>query len=330
MDLHAFFIFLMVVEEMSFTRAAERLYITQQSLSAHIKRLESHYNVKLFQRRPVLKLTPAGETMVFYARQILESEQAMISQFADLNQQAAGILHLGISPQRSSAFFPGIWSRYHAEYRNISVRLHNKLTDQLLEELQSSQIDMMVGVDIPELSNLTVVPLAQEQLRCMIHENILKDYFPTCWQDMLRRYSQEGVDLIELKELPLILLSATNRFRRPIDQLFRKHNAIPHISLETSSHGLLFQLGCQGSGIALVNPLSMYEQMRLQGPLPERCHIFLVRDLPESSVSLAYRKDIELPQYAIGMVDAIVEEFDYYTKFLERFTACPKDAAAKC
>ena len=320
MELNSFSIFLMVVEEMSFTRAAERLYITQQSLSGHIKRLEDHYNVKLFRRRPVLKLTPAGETMAFYARQILDAEQAMSSRFADLNQRAAGILRLGISPQRSSAFFPGIWSRYHAEYRNISVRLHNKLTNQLLEDLQSGQIDMMVGVDIPELANLRVIPLAREQLRCIIHEAVMKDYFPTRWQDMLKRYAQEGVDLIELKDLPLILLSPTNRLRRPIDQLFRKHNAIPHISLETSSHGLLFQLGCQGSGIALVNPLSMYEQMRLQGPLPARCHTFLVRNLPKNSVSLAYRKDIELPQYAMGMVDAIVEEFDYYTRFLERFT----------
>lgn len=329
MDLNAFFIFLMVAEEMSFTRAAERLYITQQSLSGHIKRLESHYNVKLFQRRPVLKLTPAGEAMVFYARQMLESEQAMTAQFADLTQNASGILQLGISPQRSSAFFPGIWSRYHREYGNISVRLHNKLTNQLLEDLQSGQVDMMVGVDVPELSNLTVIPLAQEQLRCMIHETILKDYFPDSWQDMLRRYAQEGVDLIELKALPLLLLSPTNRFRRPVDQLFRKHNTIPYVSLETSSHGLLFQLGCQGSGIALVNPLSMYEQMRLQGPLPDRCHVFLVRNLPKSIVSLAYRKDIELPQYAIGMVDAIIEEFDYYSKFLERFTSGPNDTSTR-
>lgn len=329
MDLHTFSIFLMVVEEMSFTRAAERLYITQQSLSAHIKRLESHYNVKLFQRRPVLKLTPSGETMVFYVRQILESEQAMISQFADLNQQAAGILRLGISPQRSSAFFPGIWSRYHAEYGNISVRLHNKLTNQSLEDLQSGQIDMMVGVDIPEVSNLTVVPLAQEQLRCIIHENVLKDYFPSHWQEMLQRYTRDGVDLIELKELPLILLSSTNRFRQPIDQLFRRHNAIPHISLESSSHGLLFQLGCQGSGVALVNPLSIYEQMRMQDPLPARCHTFLVRDLPKIFVSLAYRKDFDLPQYAMGMVDAIIEEFDYYTKFLERFSAYPDDISTQ-
>lgn len=317
MELNSFAIFLMVVEEMSFTRAAERLYITQQSLSGHIKRLEDSYNVKLFKRRPTLKLTPEGEAMVFYASQMLNSEQAMVSRFADLSRQSAGILRLGISHQRSSAFFPGIWSRYHAQYNNISVRLYDKLTNQLLDNLQSGQIDMMVGLDIPDLANLTVITLAREQLYCILNESLLREYFPSDWKAMLERYVKDGVSLIELKDLPLILASPSNRLRRPIDQLFRKNNAMPHISLETASHGLLLQLGCQGSGIALVNPLSIYEQMHLQRDLPSCCHIFLLRDLPETAVALAYRNDVKHPQYAMGMIDAIKEEFELYNQFLD-------------
>ena len=64
--------FLILAEELNFTKASERLYITQQSLSGCIKRLESEYGVELLQRKPVLRLTPAGEMMTFYARQILK------------------------------------------------------------------------------------------------------------------------------------------------------------------------------------------------------------------------------------------------------------------
>ena len=320
MELNTYRIFLTVSEEMNFTRAAKKLYMTQQSLSGHIKRLEDHYGVKLFQRKPVLKLTPAGEDMVLYARQMLDSEQAMTSRFADLTQRSAGILRLGISHQRSSAFFPGIWSRYHREYANISVRLRERLTSQLMEDLQNGLIDLMVGVDIPKVSNLTIIPLAQEQMRCVLTENLLREHFPHQWRDMLQRYNQEGVNLIELKDLPMILLTPTNRFRQLIDQLFRKHNVVPHIVLETTSHSLLFKTACQGSGIALVNPLCLYEQITNQGPLHDTCHSFRVRGLSQISVSLAYRNDIELPQYARGMMDAIEEEFDYYTKFLERLS----------
>lgn len=320
MDLNIYHIFLTVTEEMNFTRAAKRLYITQQSLSGHIKRLEDHYGVTLFQRRPVLKLTPAGEAMALYARQILDSEQTMASHFADLSQQSAGILRLGISHQRSSAFFPGIWSRYHSDYGNISVRLHERLTNQLLDDLQSGTIDMMVGVDIPQRSNLAVIPLACEEMRCIINEALLRHHFPDQWQELLVHYERNGVDLIDLKDLPMILLSSSNRFRQPIDQLFRKHNVVPNIALETTSHSLLFKVGCLGGGVALVNPLCLYDQITAQGPLPKSCHSFRILGLPQSSVSLAYRNDIKQPQYALAMVEAICEEFDYYTKFLARIS----------
>ena len=320
MELNAFHIFLTVVEEMNFSRAANRLYITQQSLSGHIKRLEEHYHVRLFQRRPRLCLTPAGEAMVFYSKHILESEQAMVARFADLTQRSVGILRLGLSHQRSCSFFPGIWSRYHPEYKNISVRLQEKLTTPLLEDLLAGDIDIMLGVDIPPLSGLETVLLAQEQMRCVMNEVLLKEYFPESWQDMLERYAQNGVDLMELKEMPLILLSSPNRLRQPVDQLFRKHNAIPNIALETASHSLLYQLGCHGSGVAIANPLSLYEQIRLRGLPPKECHSFLLQGMPKRSVSLAYRKDAEKTKYMLGMVDAIVEEFDYYVEFLNRFS----------
>jgi len=320
MELNAYRIFLSVVEEMNFTKAAKKLYMTQQSLSGHIKRLEENYGVRLFERKPILKLTPAGEDMALYARQILDSEQAMASRFADLTQRSAGILNLGISHQRSSAFFPGIWSRYHHEYANISVRLRERLTSQLTEDLQSGLIDLMVGVDIPKLSNLNIVPLAQEQMRCVLNERLLRNYFPHQWEDMLQRYTREGLDLMELKNLPMILLTTSNRFRQLTDQLFRKHNVVPHIILETTSHGLLFKTACQGSGVALVNPLCLYEQITTQGPMPDSCHSFRVLSLPPISVSLAYRNDLELPQYTLGMIDAIQEEFNYYTRFLEQMS----------
>lgn len=84
------------------------------------------------------------------------------------------------------------------------------------------------------LSGLETVLPAQEQMRRVINEVLLKEYFPENWQDMLERYAKNGVDLMELKEMPLILLSHPNRLRQPVDQLFRKHNAIPNIALETA------------------------------------------------------------------------------------------------
>jgi DNA-binding transcriptional LysR family regulator len=152
MTLNSFTIFLTVVEEMNFTRAAHRLFITQQSLSGHIRRLEEEYGVTLFERKPVLKLTPEGENMVFYAKQILQAENSMVSRFADITKNSAAYLTIGISYMRSGVFGIGIWRRFHKEYPHIEVRFLEKNTDRLLEALQQGDISMMIGIDVRAVS----------------------------------------------------------------------------------------------------------------------------------------------------------------------------------
>ena len=59
----SFNIFLLVAEEMNIGRAARRAFVTQQCVSDHIRRLEQEYEVALFERKPSLHLTKAGETL---------------------------------------------------------------------------------------------------------------------------------------------------------------------------------------------------------------------------------------------------------------------------
>ena len=63
MHIQGFEYFLVAAEELNITKAAAKLYISQQYLSAHIHRLEEQYGVELFQRRPTLQLTLAGKAM---------------------------------------------------------------------------------------------------------------------------------------------------------------------------------------------------------------------------------------------------------------------------
>ena len=108
MNLRSIEYFLVVAEELNVTRAAERLVISQQALSSHIKRLEDEYNVELFYRKPVFRLTPAGQQMVFFGKQILQSEASMRAAFSDITENARATLRFGISRMRADIFFPMI------------------------------------------------------------------------------------------------------------------------------------------------------------------------------------------------------------------------------
>ena len=138
--------FVALAEEMNFTKASEALHITQQSLSGSIKRLEEEYGVELFQRKPYLKLTPAGETMLFYSKQMLRNESQMIASLADLSAECSGHLVLGMSRQRIQVFFPGIWERYHNAYPNVSLDLRQSYTLKMADALQAGKLDLFIRV----------------------------------------------------------------------------------------------------------------------------------------------------------------------------------------
>ena len=185
--------FVALAEEMNFTKASESLHITQQSLSGSIKRLEEEYGVELFQRKPYLKLTPAGETMLFYSKQMLRNESQMMASLADLSAECSGHLVLGMSRQRIQVFFPGIWERYHNAYPNVSLDLRQSYTLKMADSLQAGKLDLFIGVDVPTASNLNMIPLASEYLFCLIHDNILKECCPNHWQELLNKSAIEGL-----------------------------------------------------------------------------------------------------------------------------------------
>lgn len=316
MNLNAFSVFLTVVEEMNFTRAAERLYISQQALSGYIKRLEDHYGVALFQRKPTLKLTAEGEAMVVCAHQILESEHALARRFAGITLNATAVLTFGINDQRSSVFLPGIWKQFHSMHPNIIVRTHEHSTQKLLDELQSNQIDIMVGLEIVMTPNLTILPLAEEYMHCVLSEGLLKQYFPDNWQELLDGFRKEGVELSQLLDLPVLLLPEGSRSRFAVDRIFRKNHVLPKLALECSRQMVLFQAACCGSGVAIINPSSIYQEYRSRQLLPAGCYSFPLRDTPANQVSLAFRNDIPQPQYVLDLASCIQEEFREYNDLL--------------
>ena len=318
MTLNSFSIFLTVVEEMNFTRAAHRLFITQQSLSGHIRRLEEEYGVTLFERKPVLKLTPEGKNMVFYARQILQAENAMVSGFADITKNSAAYLNIGISYMRSGVFGSGIWRRFHKKYPNIEVRFSEKNTDRLLEELLRGDLNLMIGIDVRSVSGLKVVPLVDEELRCVVRRSLLEDYYSDRAAGMIEKFSAEGIHLREIREVPMLFPPRGNRLRIPLEQVFRQAGVMPKIIFESDLPELLYRLGCEGDGAAVITPMTIYDHLRQGMKFPEDCCSFRVLETGTSRIALAYQSDIVIPQYVEGMIEAIQAEFGEYREMIRK------------
>lgn len=327
MTLNTLSVFLTLVEEMNFTRAAQRLFITQQSLSGHIRRLEEEYGVVLFERRPVLRLTAEGENMLFYAQQMMQAQSAMVSSFADLSSQRRAYLDLGISFMRSVTLGSRIWKRFHEIHPNIQVRLMEANTSVLLEELQQGEIVMMIGVDIRPMPGLCLIPLLKEYMCCIVDTDLYARYCrkavgprsggtPDGWLEGLSTGGE--ISLAGAGDLPIMFPTKGNRIRLSLERMYRNAGMRPRVILESESQDVLYQLACEGEGAAIVSPMVLFDRKEGGLSLPDHCHIFRLDEAGASTISLAIPDNAELPHFARTMVEVIQKTFDEYGEAIAR------------
>ncbi|NMC31379.1 MAG: LysR family transcriptional regulator [Veillonellaceae bacterium] len=320
MHIQGFEYFLVAAEELNITKAAAKLYISQQYLSAHIHRLEEQYGVELFQRRPTLQLTLAGKAMVFYAWQMLNAENAMKAKFADLAENCAGHLKLGMSRQRTQVFFGNIWDEYQPQHPNISITLEENNTESLLQQLRANKLDVCVCVNVPPTHDLEIIPMVTEQLCCSVSTALLQAYHPETWEIDRARFQKEGVDLLSIQDLPFYLLPPQNRIRVNLDHLFSVNNMYPHATLETNNQELMLRLADDGVGI--ISPMYLYQYWQNNTVSSTPPQVFPVKnDISTNNISLVCRKGQPLPKYVEDLKLVIRAEMNRYRSIVNKMNA---------
>lgn len=314
MNLRSIQYFLITAEEMSFTKAAERLFISQQALSSHIGRLEEEYGVQLFQRRPALQLTQEGKEMLFYSKQILDDEAKMRTAFSDISAHCRGTLKIGLSRLRSAAFFPQIWNYYHPSHPNISMEVIDGNSDKLEELLQAGKIDLYIGIDVPVSPNQHRIQLARETIQCCMAQSLLEQYRKDGWPRLLKDF-EAGANLSEILDFPFITLRRSNRLRKALEQFFSHQRRRAYFVFECDQQELIYELTKGGAGAGLLSPVILYQNRREIQALGQAFHTFpVVSGIPENTVWLVYRRDYPLPQYGLDLVQVICMVFHNYTR----------------
>lgn len=140
-----------VAEAGSISRAAERLYIAQSSLSQYLARYESELGVKLFRRTSNgVRPTSAGELYIRNARQMLIQYQQVRKQLTDLDAPMEGEIHFGISTFRGSYLFPKALHLFRQEVPNVEVVLHEHDSIVLQRKIASGELDMALVAIRPD------------------------------------------------------------------------------------------------------------------------------------------------------------------------------------
>ena len=251
--------FSVLAQERNFTRAAERLHITQQSLSSHIAGMEKELGSQLLVRRVPLELTYAGKVMLRYATGFQTLQNEMQREFCDISQKQKGILRVGAASTRGQMILPKTIALFQESYPNISVELSEGSNGELRQKLLKGTIDLAIA-DFPEkLPGISLTDFYREENVLVIGKGLFAKCFPFSAEAFERRLL-EG-DHSALRACPFVLGGIEDidgRIGR--DVLKRAGIDDPVVTATSHNVGMLLQLSLCGVG-ACVCPHKITESV---------------------------------------------------------------------
>ena len=224
-----------------FTRAAERLCITQPSLSHAITQLENELGVPLFERTGrATALTRYGEQFLSCVQQTLTT----LDEGVDALQRVArgeGLIRLGLLRTLGVEFVPKLAARFLAANPDKDIRFtfNTGVTQQLLEELLANRFDLVFCSQPPAELRLTAAPVSRQDLVLIVPRS-----HPLA--------NLHTVDLADTLPYPQVFFSKGSGMRDIVDDLFAKIGGTPQIAYETEGDQVIAGLVAQGFGISVV------------------------------------------------------------------------------
>lgn len=138
-------VFLEVASNLSFSKAAKKLFISQPAVSRHIQLLETQYNCALFERQGnSIKLTEIGEKIYVYIQEALSIQRKIEFEVSTIHDDigATGNLKIGSSTTVSLYILPQILSAFHKTVPKVNMQVVNRNTENIVTALISKQIDV--------------------------------------------------------------------------------------------------------------------------------------------------------------------------------------------
>ena len=242
MNLRHLRFFVVLAEELNFTRAAARLHVAQPALSQQIKTLEDRMGTLLFERssRP-LKLTDAGAYFFAQAREVLRQfEQAELG-VREISRGYTGWLGIGFTRSAIYSVLPPALSAYNKQHPNIELKLFEMLTEEHERALREQRIHIAIGRQAQPLPGCTTEVLLRERLMVAL--------------PLGHPYSKhKSIRLARLSEEAFILYPnhPAAAFPSLIKNLCQDAGFQPHIAHQTFEIQTAIALVSAGLGITLV------------------------------------------------------------------------------
>ena len=291
--------FLVVAEELNITKAAKRLYVSQQCISNHIQRMEEIYHVKLFERRPKLALTAAGRAVERALCQVQIIENSLAEELNEMNSELTGTINLGIVRARVPVLVPNIITEYKRNYPNVTVNVNNDYTDSLESQIINGKQDVFIGISNNRNKTLRYVPLAEERVFLVISDKLFRTFFQSDYQQTIEKFLN-GVEFSQFQHVPFVLNTNGEGLYRDIEKLAKSTDMELNILFQSDDPFVRLKL-CQEHFCASIFPeMTLRNVVNLTQEIirSDQLHYFPFRQACMNyHLVLAYHRNAFLPEY---------------------------------
>jgi DNA-binding transcriptional LysR family regulator len=280
-----------VIKSGSITMAAQKLFLSQPSVTLQIQAMEREMGVTVFERRgPVLKLTPDGEALYALAKPLVEGIDSLQESFAANNgKMDSGELSICAGESTILYILPEAVRRFVTAYPRIQMKINNETGRDGLKMLRADEVDLVVGslLDVPEDITYQPVVTFDPALIVPIGHPLANN---------------TTVTLEEISKFGLILPPSHLSTWRIVKYVFQQHNLNFTVTLEAGGWEVIKKYVELGLGISIVTDICLTGAEKL-------IRIPLNQYFPQRGYGLVLRKGRFLTPQARRFVEILNEVY---------------------
>jgi DNA-binding transcriptional LysR family regulator len=249
MDIDQLKTFLEVSRQKSFSRAAQKLSVTQPSISAQIRSLEKFFGYRLLERGGgKVTLTPAGRLFEPFAEDFLSRLKHLQLALGDLERSPRGMLTVSANDSTALYVLPTFFSNFKKQYPRVALNIIRAERSRTLEMVQNREVDFGV----------VSLPVKDPRLHVeIVHRDELVLVVPA-------DHPFAGRKSVTLEEVAgnRLLAVTQGRRREKLDMMFLEAKLTPRIVMELDSNELLKRLILAGIGIGFLPRINVVDDVR--------------------------------------------------------------------
>lgn len=246
-----------VYKEKSFTKAAEKLYISQPCLSAAIKKIEEELGMPLFERRYAdVRPTKIGLEYIEATEKIMNIEQGFSAKINETDLLQFGSLKVGGTNYVSSYLLPVIIREFSKLYPKIEVTLIETKSVELEKMLENEELDLFIDSFDAGTSSQECYPLLEEKILLAVPKNCVcnngldeKQILP---HNIAEGVTKEPVSIKQFENEKFILLKSGNNMYKHAVKIFSQANIAPEIAFKLDQLSTSYNFTASGCGVCFV------------------------------------------------------------------------------